>query len=138
VAAAESPAALDAIAGALRSFLTHQALPPGYVETSVGGYRALCRPPAAGGAWACSAPLLLASEDGAAYLPAHPALPGGPPSAAPHLAAHAALRANRYQPTGGTLAIRLPATCGGGTGTYDVWASPRYRAAAGQAEPLWK
>src|SRR5438128_2191738 len=129
-AAAELPER-GAIAAAVQAFLAGRALPAAYVETRVGGYRALCHAPAAGGDPAHLSLLLLATEDGAAYvLDAADA-----PAIA---AAEVALRANRYRPAGGTLALRLPADCGGGTGTFHLWASPKYLAGASQVETLWK
>ncbi len=128
---ASGPAAeSEAVAGAVSDFLAGRPLRVGYAEIQVGGYRALCGAPA-GGAAPGNPPLLLATEDGAAYVLHRPDWADGE-------LVEAALRANRYRPAGGTLALRLPADCGGGTGVFRLWASPKYLAGASQAEPLWK
>ncbi len=108
----------DPAAQALVAFLAGAEPAPGYTHDHVAAYRALCRH---------SEPLLLAADDGAVYL-----------SPAAGDAFEAALRAQRYRPAGGTLALRLPQSMGGGAGTYVLWATPRYLAAGTGSEHIWK
>ena len=111
----------DVVVQAVAAFLTGAepaVSAAGYTHDHVAAYRALCRH---------GEPVLLAAEDGAAYV-----------SPAAGDAIEAALRAQRYRPAGGTLALRLPDSMGGGAGTYVLWASPKYLTAGTGSEQVWK
>ena len=137
------PQRVASVGEAVESFLAGGPLPAGYVYARVGAYRALCRrgPPGQPGAMGAigsrasqqsghpDEPLLLAGEDGAVYLP-H--------SGGENEEEAQALQARRLRPTTTTLALRLPAEMGGAPRVYTLWASPRYLAASGPTEELWK
>ena len=115
---------------AVQAFFVRESPPAPYFEGRIGTYRALCAREA-GSQSAAALPLLLAGDDGATYV-----FDRLSPTLAEAVAA--ALRARRYRPAGGTLALHLPPEYGGGTGTFALWAAPSYLASGSQNEQVWK